>query len=170
MYKQHRTYRLMREADGLVWGNESNRLTVRIKKKMEGERYHYLIQVIKTDGRVAHESEMVIDHDSWGGGFVEALNVDEDAELEVVAWGAHEKKVSYFLDHSGGLVQQKPLSEASGDMKTFVRDWHAAHVTDRAAVFLLFFPLAGYYILLGLFLLIVGIWHRRKSESTDQAG
>jgi hypothetical protein len=170
MYKQHRTDGLMQEADGLVWGNESNKLTVRIKKTMEGETYHYLIQVMKADGGIAHESEIVIDHDMWGGGFVEGLNVDDDAELEIVAWGAHEAKVSYFLDHSGDLVQQKPFSEASDDMKTFVREWHAAHVTDRAGIFFLFVPLAGYYILLGLFLLIVGIWQRRKSESTAQTG
>jgi hypothetical protein len=27
-----------------------------------------------------------IDHDMWGGGFLRAMNVDEDAELEVVVW------------------------------------------------------------------------------------
>jgi hypothetical protein len=160
----------MQDADGLVWGDKSNRLTVRIKKKMEGETYHYLIQVTKADGKVTHESEMVIDHDMWGGGFVEALNVDEDEDLEVVAWGAHEAEISYFLDYSRGLVEQRPWSEASTELKTFARDWHAAHVTDRAGVFFLFFPLAGYYILLGLVLLIVGIRHRSKSDSTAQTG
>lgn len=166
MYKQHRIDQLIGKADGLVWGDESRQLAVQIKKKPEGETYHYLIQVMKTDGSIAHESEIVIDFDMWGGGFVEALNADDDAELEVVAWGAHEAEGSYFLDYSGGHVEQRPLSEASNEMKTFVRDWHAAHVTDRAGVFFLFFPLAGYYVLLGLVLLIVGIWHRRKYRST----
>jgi hypothetical protein len=164
MYKQHRTERLLQEADGLVWGDGSDQLTVCIKKEQKGEAYHYVIRVMKTDGRIAHESGMAINHDMWGGGFVEALNADKDAEPEVVAWGAHEAKTSYFLDYSKGLVEQRPLSEASSEMKTFVRDWRAAHVTDRAGVFFLFFPLAGYYILLGLVLLIVGIRHRKKSE------
>lgn len=132
MYKQHRTERLLQEADGLLWGDGSDQLTIRIKKEQKGEAYHYVIRVIKTDGRIVYESGMVINHDMWGGGFVEALNVDEDAMPEVVAWGAHEEKTSYFLDYSKGLVEQKPFSEASSEVRAFARDWHAAHVTDRA--------------------------------------
>jgi hypothetical protein len=166
MDKQHRTDQLMQEADGLVWGDGSDRLTVHVKEELIGEEYHYLIQVMKPDGEVFRESEMVIDHDMWGGGLVRAINADEDAGLEVVAWGAHEAKTSFYLDYSRGIVQKKSFSQASTEVKTLVREWYEAHVTDSAGVLFLFFPMVGYYFLFGLILLVVRLLRRRKSEST----
>jgi hypothetical protein len=169
IYKQHRTDQLMKEADGLVWGDGSDRLIVHVNKERIGEEYHYLIQIMKPDGKVSHESEMVIDHDMWGGGLVKAINADEDAGLEVVAWGAHEAKTSFYLDYSRGIVQRKSFSQASTEMKTLVREWYEAHVTDSAGIFFLFFPLVGYYFLFGLISLVVRLLRRKKSESTAKS-
>ena len=73
--------------------------------------------MVKPDGKIAHESGIVIDKDMWGGGFVKAVNADDDAELEVVAWGAHEARESFYLDYAEGIVQQKPFSHATTKTK-----------------------------------------------------
>ena len=165
MYKQHRTDRLMKEADGLIWGDGPDQLIVHVKEEAEGEKDHYLIQIMKSDGKVAHKSEINIDRDMWGGGFVKAINADDDAELEVVAWGHYEERTNFYIDYSGGIVQQKTFSQVSAEMKTLARDWHEAHVTDGAGLLFLFIPLLVYYFLCGLILLIVRLWRRKKTKS-----
>ena len=165
IYKQHRTDRLMMEAEGLIWGDNSAQLIVHVQEKMIGEENHYQIQVVKPNGEIVHESEMVIDYDMWGGGFVKAVNADDDEELEVVAWGAHEERESFYLDYLESNVQKKSFSKASTETKSLAREWHNAQFADEVP-FVLFLLLIVYYILFGLVSLIVRLWRRRKLKAS----
>ncbi|MBW1692741.1 MAG: tetratricopeptide repeat protein [Deltaproteobacteria bacterium] len=164
IYKHYRTDQFMKEADGLIWGDNSTRLIVRVQDKLIGEKNHYRILVVKPDGKIAHESEMIIDNDMWGGGFVKAVNADDDAELEVVAWGAHEARESFYLDYLEGIVQQKSFSHATTETKDLAREWHNDQDADLVPFFL-FFPLIVYYILFGIVSLVVRLWRRRRSKT-----
>lgn len=165
--KQVRIDRILKDPDGLMWGKAGRSLTVHLTDRQEGEKTHFSIRVTSADQEVLHTSDMVIDRDMWGGGFVRALDIDGDSDLEILAWGVHEADKSYYLDYSDGRVFQKPLAEAPERTRTLPLEWQKAHVSAPMGTLLFFFPLTGYYLCLGLGGLGFRAYSRRKTKSRD---
>lgn len=166
--KQVRIDRILKEPEGLEWGNAGGRLTVRVTDQQEGEKIRYSLRVTSSDQGVLHTSELVIDRDMWGGGFVKALDIDGDSDLEILVWGVHEAGNSYYLDYIAGRVVQKPLAEAPERTRALALEWQRAHISAPLGTLLFFFPLAGYYLCLGLFTIGFRAYSRRRMESRDR--
>ena len=159
----------MADADGLVWGTGENRVELRLVSNLPGEIGKHKLTAVKQDGAVLQEIEFVVNQDHWGGGFVKAMQADQDPELEVVAWGHHEVETSFFLDHVNGNVEKKPFDEASSQAKERARYWHETTVMNPFVPVLTLFPLAGYYALAGLVLLVLRLVRRRRSSRSSPA-
>ena len=159
MFKEYQVNEVLKNANGLVWGEGANRQTVHVDRKQAGEISHYRIQVLRSDGKIAHDYKFDISHDIWGSGYVKAANVDDDAELEVVAWSQGQR--AYYLNYAQGVVQQVAFSHASPEVKNISMVWDDTQILGTVTFFL-FFLLIGYYILFSIGMLIVRFSSSRK--------
>jgi len=159
----------MGEADGLVWGSGESKVTVRVVSNLQGEIRKHSITATKPNHAALLETEFSVDEDMWGGGFVKAMQADQDPELEVVAWGHHEFKESFFLDYVDGDVLKRPFNEASPEAREKARYWHETNVMNPKVPLFAFFPLAAYYTLAAMILLILRFVRRRRIPSSSSS-
>lgn len=147
--------------NGLVWHSSSGRLTVQTSEEREGTLSHYIIRILRDDGSIAREDRFAIDWNAGlaGGGFVRAVQADEDPELEVAAWASNfdssiETRVPFLLDHTDGDVQRRPFDEASEAAKALASRWLQSHVVRNLEMTALVILVVVYYV---LFALIAGV-------------
>jgi hypothetical protein len=162
--KQYNLDRVIKEPDGLTWAQNSDSLSVNVRKDITGEVETIVIRITNPAGTNVHVSTMDIDHDMWGGGFVKAVDVDSDGTLEVMAYGIRERKTSFYLDFQNGEIRKKFYGEWPDYALRLVEDWRTVHFDYRMGGFLLFFPVAGFYLLYGLIRLIYGLVKRRRKS------
>jgi hypothetical protein len=157
-----RTDALLATADGLVWGEGPSAVRVSVTETEEGEALRFRV-VARSAGRELFARDFAVDRDMWGGGFVRAVQADEDPELEVLAWGLHEQdKTSFLLDHVDGAVEEKPSGAVWG-VHDRAREWHQAHAVDPLGLVFFGILLAGYYLVVGVVWAIVRAARRRPA-------
>ena len=155
-----RTNAFLTPADGLVWGSGPSAVRVSVTETEDGEELRFHVAARSGD-REVFARDFAVNRDMWGGGFVRAVQADEDPELEVLAWGLHEQdKTSFLLDHVNGAVEEKPSREAWG-AHDLAREWHQAHVVDPVGHFFFGILLAGYYLVVGVVWAIVRAARKR---------
>ena len=71
------------EADGLVWQSGEKQFVVRVNQREGGELLHIQIKVVNPENKDVYITSEVIDRDMFGGGFVRAVQVDNDPEKEI---------------------------------------------------------------------------------------
>jgi hypothetical protein len=135
--------RQIHEADGLCWGMGEKQLTIQVDQSVEGESTQYRVIAKRPDGLVAHRTEFRTDSDLWGGGFVAAVQADEDPDLEILAWGTQEG--SLLLDYVDGQVSEIPNDEVSSPIQELGSTWMDAGFRSHAAALALLIPLGFYY-------------------------
>lgn len=158
--------KVVKPVEAIAWGEGADRLSVRVRMsvKAEKEQKYYLIEVVGADGNPRQKYTLVINLDIWGGGFVKAMDVDDDGELELVAW---DTRNGFFLDYSAGAVVQKPWSEASPSARSVAMRFFSAE-TDDNVLELFLVALVGFYLLSGMIVLIVmglrSLWRRKEQK------
>ena len=85
-------------ADGLVWKNGEKQFMVKVNHREDGELLEIVIKIIDPDGNTVYGKTENIDRDMFGGGFVRAVQVDQDVEDEIVVWHARAKYYLNFLE------------------------------------------------------------------------
>ncbi len=153
-YKYGDLSTIAKPVKAISWKNGVDNLTIKVTKtaNVEKEEKTYLIEVTRPDGFTVLTHRMVVNVDMWGGGFVKAMNVDEDTELELVAWDSRGDR--YFLDYTIGVVFVKPWTGASAIAQSHAERFYAAETVGNVRE--LYYVLTTiFYTLSGLIALIV---------------
>ncbi len=152
-YQSHRVERVMHDADGLVWHHGSQQLIVEVEEKREGEVTSYRVR-IREDNRRTFETTWAVDSDMWGGGFVKAIEVDGDSDLEIVMWGRREG--GWVLDHQEGRVVKTRFDQVPEPIRKLSEDWYDSRYFGIIPT--LAFPVVIiYYLGYGLIRLIIRV-------------
>lgn len=138
--------------EAINWGDGENRLMVKtsLTLKFETEEEHHQIEVVGSDGRVQGRTTLVFSRDLWGGGFVKAMDVDDDNVLELVAWSTNG---SFFLDYSADAITKKAWNEASKSARSLAPQYFNAREFSTMLGFS-FTILIGIYFVCGIGFLI----------------
>jgi hypothetical protein len=143
------------DANGLIWGEGEEQVTVRVEHTSFGEQATHTITSVDNEGQSLDEWEFNIDEDMYGGGFIKACQADDDEELEVVAWSMHGGDDNFFLDYAEGLVTKHPFHMVSGEVRGLTGRWHQAHVMTPAGLIMLGFLVFVYYCFVAIMQFIV---------------
>ncbi len=163
-YKRHQIDLEMEEADGLVWKNGNDQFTVHVSKHVDGELLDFTIMVTGPSNKSVYKKNVTINRDMWGGGFVKAMQADQDPEKELVVWGSRE---SFFLDFKTGKVDPVPFSRATQRVKNLSETWHHYNVMADLEIGILFTIAFGYYV---LYVLIKGAMWLIRGRKTEPSG
>jgi hypothetical protein len=161
--------RKLSDADGLIWGNGDEQITVNVEQTSFGEQATYAIAMVGNDGETLAEDEFLIDEDMFGGGFIKAYQADDDEELELVVWGAHEEDESYLLDYSEGEITRKNFYETSAELHGLTEQWHQAQVMGPFGLFLLGILFFGYYVVVAIVGSIIGAIVRARARAAESS-
>ena len=124
-----------------------------------------MIKVVDRSGSAVHETEVSFDFDMFGGGFVRAMQVDDDPDMEIVAWGAHESRKGLFLDFYDGTVMERSFAEVPDNISQLANQWHDSSIKKPVETVLFGFLLIAYY---GLYLIIwLGLRLIRRKKPAD---
>ena len=75
----------VKEVEGMTWGSNKEKLTAHIKEiGIESEVQSYLLTLVNENNQVVFERTLEIDWDMFGSGIIEAMQVDNDADFEIV--------------------------------------------------------------------------------------
>lgn len=172
-YQKWAIDQLMPDAHGIVWTDDTVIYTVEIlSRDSVSETRSYVIRVVDTTGTTIYETEASFDFDMFGGGFVRAVQVDDDPEMEIVAWGAHESSEAFFLDFSHGSVKERPLAEVPANMSKLAMLWHDYNIKKPVETVLYGLLLIVYYVLYVIVWLSLRLMRRKKTvdPGTDPTG
>jgi hypothetical protein len=87
--------------EDITWKHKGKRVRVIYMIKREGERMLYRITVMGSDNERLYDRNIFIYHGSLNtGGFVKAVQVDHDPELEILVWGDVQKLPKRTLTES----------------------------------------------------------------------
>lgn len=151
-YQQHQIDNILMDADGLVWQSAGTQFAVQIMTREEGELLHIGIDVINPEKKRVYKKAEVIDKDMFGGGFVRAVQLDQDTEIEIIVWHARAK---YYLDFSAGNVIEISFDQAPQEVKDLAENWHKYNVMAGLEITMLLIFMLGYYILTILILTFI---------------
>jgi hypothetical protein len=171
-YSRYVTDETVLDPDGLTWSAGANKLTAAVSRNRQGELEDITVTVKPADGSTARSLDCQIDWDMGGRGFVRALNVDDDPELEIVCYRS-KKGGSSYLDLSSGRAVEIPFDQASAKAHELAQDWLNAHAPSPFVFVALIMLTLAYYGLLFTYLLLVFAVKRimrRRAESKDRAG
>jgi hypothetical protein len=89
--------RYTKEVNGIVWGTGDKTLTAKVQNlPADVEEQRLLLSVYNAQHQAVFNKELHISKDMWGAGFVKAMQVDTDPELEIV----------FYVYHSRGFYPQ----------------------------------------------------------------
>lgn len=148
---QQRVEQYFPDQTSASWVADEKKLTVNINKSVDPQNIELQqneITVLTSDGKELLKNIIEIDRDMGAAGFVAFIQLDDDADLEIIVserGGKAEK--NYYLDHNNGQVQRQPLSNADSHINEVIQDWYKYHAPNpfSAGLFLLLTLL--YYVL-----------------------
>ena len=118
-----------------------------------------IINIITDIGDQAYAMDCEIDWDMGGRGFVRAMNVDDDPELEIVCYSMA-LKANRYLDASSGSVIERPFAQASAEAQQLAKRWLDAHYPNTLALGVLLMLTLLYYSVVILALLLAFLYRR----------
>ena len=166
-YARYVTDKAVLDANGLVWSVAANGFTAAVSGNRQGELEDITVTVKSADGRTLRSLGCRIDWDMGGRGFVRALNVDDDPELEIVCYRNKENGSSY-LDLSSGQVAEIPFSRASATAHRLAEDWLDAHAPSPFAFVALIVLTLAYYALLFAYLFLAFLFKRMRRRTASE--
>lgn len=173
-YQRFRIDAALPDPDGLVWRSNQGSLTVRASIETDGTLSRHAIRIVRDDGSVAHEDRFDVDWDAGltGGGFVRAVQADDDPELEIAAWAANFDRadltrVPFLLDHSEGSILRRPFDEASATARQLASRWLHAHVVRGLELTAVVILLVVYYVLFAVVIGALRLWRRLKKPPSS---
>jgi hypothetical protein len=154
------------------WGEGSSAIRVHVAEGPgdSGEIRTFHVEAHDARGQIQIRRSLDVNEDQWGGGFVGAMQVDDDPELEVVVWGAHESdEECFFLDYEDGAVKAVPFYLAHDDARARAIQYHHVHKLAAGGVTVLVFLGAVYYLGLALLWPIVRMARHSTRPATPPA-
>ena len=158
-YQRYQIDEKLLDADGLVWKAGERQFSVQVNTHDEGELLYIAIQVTDPDKKEVYKKNEVIDRDMFGGGFVRAVQVDQDSESEIVVWHARAK---YYLDFSEGKVREVSFDQAPQKVQDIAKNWHQYNVMAGLETTMLFISVFCYYIMYGFIIGFLKFLKRKK--------
>lgn len=131
------------EPDGMVWATGEKQFTVHLDKQEDGELLHIGITIIGPGNEDIFKIREIIDRDMFGGGFVRAVQADDDPEKEIVVWHARAK---YYLDFKKGRVEKIPFDRVPQMVKALAENWRTYNIMAGVHTTLLILFLLCYYL------------------------
>jgi len=163
-YKSRQIDSQLSESDGMIWKTEKQDFTVHIDKQEDGELLHINIRVTGPDNTDIYTIRETIDRDMFGGGFVRAVQTDEDPELEILVWHA---RSSYTLDFKKGRVETISFEKAPQTVKNLAKNWHKYNVMAGLEITLLFLFVFCYYLVYLIINSILNFYNQKKRKDYD---
>jgi len=158
-YQRHNIDKKIVDANGLVWTAGGKQFVVQVNEREDGELLEIGIVVVGPEKKEIYKKIEVIDRDMFGGGFVRAIQVDQDPENEIVVWHARAK---YYLDFSEGKVTDVSLEQAPRQIKDLAERWHKYNVMAGMEITLWLIFVLGYYMVYFLVKGAIGLFKRKK--------
>ena len=149
------------EADGLIWKSGEKQLVTRINQHEDGELLYIEIEVVDSEKRNVYNKTEVIDRDMFGGGFVRAVQVDQDVENEIVIWHARAK---YYLDFSEGHVREISFDQVPQQVKDLAQNWHKYNVMAGLEMTISLIFVFSYYMVYILGKGILRLFKRKRGR------
>ena len=148
-YKQEQIDSQIQDPDQVVWRNGDTRVNVQVIES-DGEIRTYGIRISTQDGKTLFAEQFKIDNDLWGGGFIGAVQADDDELLEILAWSQHEG--GFLLDYKDTIVNKLPFSVnrnlGAKKLHALVREWFKWHAGTRLMTVFLVFGGGTYYLVI----------------------
>ncbi len=114
----------LQAVDGLIYGSGDRLLRVGLSRSIENEVSTDVITVTDVNDEIVFQNTIQIDHDLYGMGIVNAMQMDSDPELEIIAWGSNVRAgKSFILDYVNGEIQSRDYEEAPEKVKSFVEQY-----------------------------------------------
>jgi hypothetical protein len=152
------------EANGLIWGKGDEKITAHVIQTSSGEQKSFEIQLIRNNHQAPDKYIFTLDEDMWGGGFVKAVQADDDPELELIAWGIHEYRDSFLLDHHEGEIRKIPFANTTKNIQSLSIQWRQAYIINGMTLSFFMIFAVVYYIFMGIIVLIVKIIRKVKTK------
>lgn len=154
------------EVNVLKWGQGDGQITAHVQQTSTGEQKSFEILFIGKNHQAPEKYifTLNIDVDMWGGGFVKAVQADDDPELEVIAWGIHEYRDSFLLDHHEGQIRKIPFANTPQDIQLLSAQWRQAYIINGMTLSFFVIFVAVYYIFIGIIVLIARIIKKVKTN------
>ena len=165
LYRNSRIFMQTQDADGLMMGTSDNRFVVRVNRSVKNAVTTDAIVVTDLDGKVVKNASIIMDHDLYRLGFVKAMQVDGDPDLEVVAWGNNVRNgEAFFLDFADGGIIKRPIEEISGTAQDLIDAFKKTTLQSYALTVFTIIATPVYYFFLLIIFLIMMVLKRKKPE------
>lgn len=158
-FHRYQIDQVLSDAHGLAWKTNEKELIARVLHREDGELLEITIDMINQDNEVRYKKIEKIDRDMFGGGFVRAVQVDPDAEKEILVWHARNK---YYLDFSNGNIDEIGFDKVPGDIRELAKDWHRYNIITSLEMTLIFLSSLCYYVLYFLVIGLVRLFDKRN--------
>ncbi len=159
-FQRHQIDKKLPDADGLVWKAGEKQFTTRVNQFEDGEILKIRIKIVDPDKKEIYTKTEMIDRDMFGGGFIRAVQVDQDSENEIVIWHSQSK---YYLDFSEGNVIEVSFDQVPQQIKDLAQNWHNYNVMAGLEMTILFIFVFGYYVLYIIIVGLLNLFKRKKS-------
>ncbi len=114
--------RKIKDADGLTWQSNSIVLKAEVIKLKDGEMKEYIIQVLDRK-IVKYKKTIFIDWDMGGGGFIGAMQADQDPEIEIAVYQKHRPSENFYIDFENNQIIEKPFNNAIIESQKTAKKW-----------------------------------------------
>ncbi|RME67363.1 MAG: hypothetical protein D6778_03390, partial [Nitrospirae bacterium] len=122
----------------------------------------YLVRIVRNDTKEPiYEKLLYIDWDLGGGGFIKAVQADNDPELEIL-YLTKTPEPDFFLDVTDSGVIERPFEEASEELRKQAGLYLRFYAPNPFTVGLALFVTMLYYVVGFPGLLIFDMIKRRK--------
>ena len=158
------------DPNSVRWGQGDALLRVSSYERSDGETLQISAAVVDTAGRRLLEETLGVNRDMFGGGLAAAVQADDDPELEVVVWGAHEAGRAFFFDYVDGRATRRPFAETSPTAKATIATWRQENVSADTTLVLAVLLTLAYWALLFLVWLLGKLLRRPPAARAPAAG
>ena len=158
-FQRYQIDKKLLNAGGLVWKAGTKQYTTRVNQLEDGELLEIRIKIVDSDKKEIYTKTEIIDRDMFGGGFIRAVQIDQDFENEIVIWHSQAK---YYLDFSEGNVIEVPFDQVPQQIKDLAQKWHNYNVMAGLEMTILFIFVFGYYVLYVFVMGFLNLFKRKK--------
>lgn len=110
-----------KDVNGLIWHFDTSQLMAKSDYSKNGEIERFEIKIINNENKVLYDNAIEIDWDMGGGGFLKAVQADNDSDLEIVCVKKGGQS-NFYLDVSADNVVKKSLKFASPSAQLLVKN------------------------------------------------
>ncbi len=153
------------EVDGLLWKDGKTTLSSSVRRHLRGETEVFELKIFDVHTqKTLYARSFSIDWDMGGGGFLKAVQVDDDPELEVL-FVTRGQEEDIFLDIKDGQVRERSYDLLSPEAKKLAEKWLRYHAVNPFCMALAI-VLTGVYYLVGVVVFLI-IWKKSKRAQGD---